>query len=184
MNTASYPQLLQVNFKGEIKKEIYYKKNNNITEFNSIAYIGLDKDKQHRFVVGTHKSNGKYFFDIVTLKGSTLIYSGVTFNCLYGKNEISNDIYYGSGFLYTTFFSRNATGQIKHNNIYKYNIKNITNGKTLSPVEIITDNAKSTETKYEIEGFLIYNSTKYVACNRESTIQGDNSDGIFKQVKK
>lgn len=184
MNSEKYPQLLQVNLKGEIKKEIFYKKKGVVTEFCSIAYIGLDKDKRYKFVIGTQKKEGKYQYDIAVLKGSTLEYGGITFYCPCGSNETSNDIYYSSGYLYTTFFKKNAQGQIKYNTIYKYHIKNVSNGKTLSPVEKITDNATSTETKYEIEGFLIYDSTKYVACNRESTVKSDNADGVFKQLSK
>lgn len=185
MNTSSSgkPQLLKINLDGEIKKEIFYKKNGIVSECSSIAYIGKDKNDKLKFVLGVQNSADTYFYDVAILKGTTLEYSGISFACMKGFNEIPNDIYYMNGYLFATYFKEND-GQIKQSSIYKYFIRTVTNGSTLKPITVFVDKAKSTETKYEIEGLVIYNGIKYVACNRSSTVDADNKDGVFRQEKK
>lgn len=67
--------------------------------------------------------------------------------------------------------------------IYSYRL---TNGTLLTPINEFQINRTSNyDEKFEVEGIVVLNASKYIVCNCESNKGGDyNKDGLFKIKKK
>ena len=184
MNDATHPQLLKVNLSGVIVKQINYIKNDVVTLFNSINYLGKNADGNLRFIIGIKKNGSQYIYDRAVLVAGILKYDNVTFSINIPTGYTSNDIYYKANNLYSTFFCYNEKDEIRTNKILCTNIKNVKNGAILTPETIYIDNAKTKETKYEIEGIVIYNDVIYSASNRASLDANYKEDGVFELINK
>lgn len=185
MNAIDKPQLLMTTRKGEIKKEIYYKKNGVNTAFSCIDFMGTNSNNKYKFIVGYRSDTCHRAYDVVTLSGSILEYSGITFYSQeLPESYISNDIYYKNKNFYNTFYFMTGDKILK-NIIYNYNLSSIKNGMILNPSNTYKVNAsKNHDKRFEVEGLIIYNSLKYIVANCNSSIKQYNKDGLFKLIEK
>ncbi len=149
----------------------------------SINYYGTEANiNKYLICVGKNEESNYYRFHKVYMSGSEMKQdSGITFIAAYESGfDNGNDSYYDvvKKRLYTTRFIEPASGMIKINNIYQYDLTAGVSGTSsvYEPERIMQVSNNSNEVKFEIEGMAIHDTTrkKYVCANiyEQSGVEG------------
>ncbi len=123
-------------------------------------------------IVGDNENLDYYRFHKVHPSGNQLIYDAVNFITAHtAEYEDGNDSYYDvtSKMLYTTRFTRVGVGSVTTNAIFQYDLTAGVSGTDgfYAPVRFMELLSNLDETKFEIEGMAVHDSSrkKYVCAN-------------------
>lgn len=187
-NSKDKPQVLKIDFKGNVEQELYrYNIKGEKASLGTLTYYGQIDGKMY-FISPNGSSNNRIRFALVEYDGKkfqnirTLFYGAETVNTSWTRNDIT----YRGGKFYQTFF-KSVKGVIKQNRIYVYHLGDISTlvGQNLEPNEILeVSGPKEYDKCFEVEGVVEYKDILYGAIKSRDSKSNPNRDTIFKITRK